>query len=63
MTNVKKGRVLLSSDIRFSIPAVEKEGSIYLQGLAKYLREEYMRKPLDRILRMVRQDMIKKMQV
>ena len=39
------------------------DGSIYLQALAKYLQEDFMKRPLDRILKMVRQLMIKKVQV
>ena len=43
--------------------AAGEDGSIYLQALAKYLQEEYMRRPLDKILKMVRQHMIRKVQV
>ena len=39
------------------------DGPIYLQALAKYLQQEYMRRPLDKILKMVRQHMIRKVQV
>ena len=44
----------------FTAHAGGENGSIYLQALAKYLQQEYMRRPLDKILKMVRQYMIKK---
>ena len=43
--------------------AGDKNGSVYLQAFAKYLQEEYMKRPLDKILKMVRQSMIGKVQV
>ena len=41
----------------------DKTGSAYLQYLAKFLREEYMKRPLDRIYLMVKQAMLKVEQV
>ena len=43
--------------------AGDENGSIYLQAFAKYLQDEYMKRPLDKILKMVRQSMVKKVQV
>ena len=38
-------------------------GSIYLQTFAKYLKQFYMRLPLDRIYLLVKQSMVQSVQV
>ena len=50
-------------NFHFRADAGGEDGSIYLQALARYLQQEYMRRPLDKILKMVRQHMIRKVQV
>ena len=41
----------------------DENGSVYLQALATYLQQEYMDRPLNKILQMVRQYMVRKDQV